>query len=134
MDANGLYIYRDVRFGANDDADLQAKISAIDNGTKVKTTITDGSGNTRNAEFDGSQTKPASKDADIAKIQEEYDKAKSNASNSQRRLNNANSGMFDNEPGKKQSVIDLNTKQLDEANAKMAVLEAQLKDKGAAPR
>ena len=134
VDANGLYIYRDVRFGANDDADLQAKISAIDNGTKVKTTITDGSGNTRNAEFDGSQTKPASKDADIAKIQEEYDKAKSNASNSQRRLNNANSGMFDNEPGKKQSVIDLNTKQLDEANAKMAVLEAQLKDKGAAPR
>ena len=134
VDANGLYIYRDVRFSANDNADLQAKIGAIDNGTKVKTTITDGSGNTRNVEFDGSQTKPASKDADIAKIQEEYDKAKSNASNSQRRLNNANSGMFDNEPGKKQSVIDLNTKQLDEANAKMAVLEAQLKDKGAAPR
>ena len=134
VDANGLYIYRDVRFSANDNADLQAKIGAIDNGTKVKTTITDGSGNTRNVEFDGSQTKPASKDADIAKIQEEYEKAKSNAWNSQRRLNNANSGMFDDDPSKKQYVIDLNTKQLNEANAKMAVLEAQLKDKGAAPR
>ena len=134
VDANGLYIYRDVRFSANDNADLQAKIGAIDNGTKVKTTITDGSGNTRNVEFDGSQTRPASKDADIAKIQEEYEKAKSNAWNSQRRLNNANSGMFDDDPSKKQHVIDLNTKQLDEANAKMAVLEAQLKDKGAAPR
>ena len=136
VDANGLYIYRDVRFSANDNADLQAKIGAIDNGTKVKTTITDGSGNTRNVEFDGSQTKPASKDADIAKIQEEYEKAKSAASNAQRRLDKAANGDYDDpaEPGRRQKIVDGNTKSLNEANAKMAALEAQLKDKGAAPR
>jgi hypothetical protein len=41
--------------------------------------------------------------------------------------------MFDDDPAKKQYVIELNTKQLNEANARMAAIEAQLKDKGAAP-
>ena len=42
--------------------------------------------------------------------------------------------MFDDEPGKKQKVIDGNTKALNDANAKMTAIEAQLKAKGAAPR
>jgi hypothetical protein len=41
--------------------------------------------------------------------------------------------LFDDNPFKKQTVIDNNTKSLEAANAKMTALEAQLKARGAAP-
>lgn len=131
----GLLVYRGVTIRANDQTDLQNQINAIDNGTTVKTTRVDAeSGNTKEVEFDGSKTRPTSKDSDIAALQNEYSAAQTAAAGAQRRLDNANSGMFDDEPGKKQKVIDGNTKVLNDSNAKMAAIEAQLKAKGAAPR
>ena len=128
-------MYRGVEIRANDQTDLQNQINAIDNGTKVTTTKVDAeSGTKKTVEFDGSKTRPESKDADIAALQNEYSAAQTAAAGAQRRIDNANSGMFDDEPGKKQKVIDGNTKALNDANAKMTAIEAQLKAKGAAPR
>lgn len=132
---SGLLVYRGVTIRANDQTDLQNQINAIDNGTTVKTTRVDAeSGKTKEVEFDGSKTRPESKDSEIAALQNEYSAAQTAAAGAQRRIDNANAGMFDDEPGKKQKVIDGNTKALNDANAKMAALEARLKDKGAAPR
>ena len=89
---------------------------------------------TKEVEFDGSKTRPESKDADIAALQQEYAAAQDAIQNAQRRLDNANRGLFDDDPAKKQFVIDNNTKLLNAANAKLAATEARLKDKGAAPR
>jgi hypothetical protein len=131
----GLYLYRGRRFSANDSADLAAKTRAIDDGTTVSTTKTDAeSGQQKKVDFDGGTPAPVSKDSDVSALQEQYAKAQSAAQNAQRRLNNANSGMFDDDPAKKQNVIDGNTKSLNDANAQMAALEAQLKAKGASPR
>lgn len=129
-----LYLYRGRRFSANDSADLAAKTKAIDDGTSVKTTKTDAeSGTKKDVEFNGGSPAPTSKDAGIAALQNEYSAAQTAAAGAQRRIDAANSGKFDDEPGKKQKVIDGNTKALNDANAKMAALESQLKAKGAAP-
>jgi hypothetical protein len=131
---SGLLVYRGVTIRANDQTDLQNQITAIDNGTTVKTTRVDAeSGKTKEVEFDGSKTRPKSKDEVIARLQDDYESLQVVAAGAQRRIDNANAGMFDNEPGKKQKVIDGNTKVLNDANAKLAAIEAQLKDKGAAP-
>jgi hypothetical protein len=128
----GLYTYRDRQFSANDEADLQAKINAIDNGETISTTKTDAeSGEKKAVEFNGGNPPPTSKDPEIEALQLKYTSAQQGAANAQRRLNNANSGMFDDDPKKKQFIIDNNTKLLNESNAEMAALEAQLKDKGA---
>jgi hypothetical protein len=130
----GLYLYRGRRFSANDSADLAAKTKAIDDGTSVKTTKTDAeSGQKKDVEFNGGSPAPTSKDPAIERLQQKYALSRDAATNAQRRIDNANSGMFDDVPGKKQSVIDGNTKVLERANAEMAAIEAQLKDKGAAP-
>ena len=130
----GLYLYRGRRFSANDSADLAAKTKAIDDGTSVKTTKTDAeSGQKKDVEFNGGSPAPTSKDPAIERLQQKYALSQHAAANAQRRIDNANSGMFDDVPGKKQSVIDGNTKVLDRANAEMAEIEAQLKAKGAAP-
>ena len=132
---SGLLVYRGVTIRANDQTDLQNQITAIDNGTTVKTTRVDAeSRKTKEVEFDGSKTRPESKDADIAALQQEYAAAQDVIQNAQRRLDNANRGLFDDDPAKKQFVIDNNTKLLNAANAKLAATEARLKDKGAAPR
>lgn len=130
----GLYLYRGRRFSANDSADLAAKTKAIDDGTSVKTTKTDAeSGQKKDVEFNGGSPAPTSKDPAIERLQQKYALSQQAAAGAQRRIDAANSGKFDDEPGKKQSVIDGNTKVLDRANADMAAIEAQLKDKGAAP-
>ena len=130
----GLYLYRGRRFSANDSADLAAKTKAIDDGTSVKTTKTDAeSGQKKDVEFNGGSPAPTSKDPTIERLQQKYALSQQAAANAQRRIDNANSGMFDDVPGKKQSVIDGNTRLLERANADMAAVEAQLKDKGAAP-
>ena len=131
----GLYLYRGRRFSANDSADLAAKTKAIDDGTSVKTTKTDAeSGQKKDVEFNGASPKPESNNADVAKLQQDYYNAQAAAEAAQRRLNNANSGMFDDDPAKKQKIIDGNTKLLNDANAAMASLSEQLKARGAAPR
>ena len=132
----GLYLYRGRRFSANDPADLQAKVSAIDSGTTVATTKTDESGVKKPVEFDGGNPKPKSTDADIAKLQDDYQQAASDAANAQRRLGFIEpGGIKANEPADViENIRSTNTKRLNEANAKMAAIEAQLKDKGAAPR
>jgi hypothetical protein len=130
----GLYTYRGRRFSANDSADLAAKTKAIDDGTTVKTTKTDAeSGTKKEVEFNGGRPPPLSKDDQIAEWQADYESARNQAANAQRRLDQANSGLFDDNPFKKQTVIDNNTKLLEAANAKMTALEAQLKARGAAP-
>lgn len=130
----GLYLYRGRRFSANDSADLAAKTKAIDDGTTVKTTKTDAeSGQKKDVEFNGGSPAPRSKDSVIEDLQADYDRAKQAAATAQRRLDFANSGKTDDDPVYKQKIIDNNTKVLNESNAKMAALEAQLKDKGAAP-
>jgi hypothetical protein len=129
----GLYLYRGRRFSANDSTDLAAKTKAIDDGTTVKTTKTDAeSGTKKNVDFNGNSPAPTSKDADIARLQEEYAKAQQDAATAQRRINNANNPDIV-EPSKRDAAIAGNTKNLEAANARMAALEAQLKDKGAAP-
>jgi hypothetical protein len=129
-----LYLYRGRRFSANDSADLAAKTKAIDDGTTVSTTKTDAeSGQQKKVDFNGGSPAPTSKDPAIERLQQKYALSRDAAANAQRRIDNANSGMFDDVPGKKQSVIDGNTKLLERANADMAAIEAQLKDKGAAP-
>ena len=129
----GLYLYRGRRFSANDPADLQAKVSAIDTGTTVKTTKTDESGVKKDVEFSGGNPTPASKDADIAKLQDDYQQAAADAATAQRRINNANNPNIV-DPDKRDAAIAYHTKLLNEANARMTAIEAQLKDKGAAPR
>jgi hypothetical protein len=130
----GLYTYRGRRFSANDSADLAAKTKAIDDGTTVKTTKTDAeSGTKKEVEFNGGRPPPLSKDDQIAEWQADYESARNQAANAQRRLDQANSGLFDDNPFKKQTVIDNNTKLLEAANAKMTAIEAQLKARGAAP-
>jgi hypothetical protein len=130
----GLYTYRGRRFSANDSADLAAKTKAIDDGTTVKTTKTDAeSGTKKEVEFNGNSPPPLSKDDQIAEWQADYESARNQAANAQRRLDQANSGLFDDNPFKKQTVIDNNTKSLEAANAKMTAIEAQLKARGAAP-
>jgi hypothetical protein len=129
----GLYLYRGRRFSANDSADLQAKVNAIDDGTTVTTTKIDESGVKKPVEFSGSNPTPASKDADIAKLQDDYQEAVATAATAQRRINNANNPNIV-DPDKRDAAIAYHTKLLNEANAKMAAIEAQLKDKGAAPR
>ena len=133
----GLYLYRGRRFSANDPADLQAKVSAIDNGTTIATTKTDAeSGAQRPVEFDGGNPKPKSTDADIAKLQDDYQQAASDAANAQRRLGFIEpGGIKANEPADViENIRSTNTKRLNDANAAMASIEARLKDKGAAPR
>ena len=131
---SGLLVYRGVTIRANDQTDLQNQITAIDNGTTVKTTRVDAeSRKTKEVEFDGSKTRPTSKDPAIERLQQKYALSQQAAAGAQRRIDAANSGKFDDEPGKKQSVIDGNTRLLERANADMAAIEAQLKDKGAAP-
>jgi hypothetical protein len=130
----GVYTYRGRRFSANDSADLAAKAKAIDDGTTVSTTKTDAeSGEKKKVEFNGNSPPPLSKDDQIAEWQADYESARNQAANAQRRLDQANSGLFDDNPFKKQTVIDNNTKSLQAANAKMTALEAQLKARGAAP-
>jgi hypothetical protein len=130
----GLYTYRGRRFSANDSADLAAKTKAIDDGTTVKTTKTDAeSGTKKEVEFNGGRPPPLSKDDQIAEWQADYESARNQAANAQRRLDQANSGLFDDNPFKKQTVLDNNTKLLEAANAKMTAIEAQLKARGAAP-
>ena len=131
----GLYIYRGRRFSANDSADLAAKTKAIDDGTTISTTKTDAeSGTKKQVDFNGSSPTPKSTDSNVAALQDEYSAAQQASATAQRRLDNANNGMFDDDPKKKQYVIDNNTKLLNDANAKLIAIEAQLKDKGAAPR
>jgi hypothetical protein len=130
----GLYTYRGRRFSANDSADLAAKTKAIDDGTTVKTTKTDAeSGTKKEVEFNGNSPPPLSKDDQIAEWQADYESARNQAANAQRRLDQANSGLFDDNPFKKQTVLDNNTKSLEAANAKMTAIEAQLKSRGASP-
>ena len=130
----GLYTYRGRRFSANDSADLAAKTKAIDDGTTISTTKSDAeSGQQKKVEFKGNSPPPLSKYDQIAEWQADYESARNQAANAQRRLDQANSGLFDDNPFKKQTVIDNNTKLLDQANAKMTALDAQLKARGAAP-
>ena len=130
----GVYTYRGRRFSANDSADLAAKTKAIDDGTTVSTTKTDAeSGEKKKVEFNGNSPPPLSKDDQIAEWQADYESARNQAANAQRRLDQANSGLFDDNPFKKQTVIDNNTKSLEAANAKMTAIEAQLKARGASP-
>jgi len=130
----GLYTYRARRFSATDDADLRAKVNAIDNGQSIATTKTDAeSGEKKTVEFKGDDPKPASKDADIAKLQDDYQQAAADAATAQRRINNANNPNIV-DPDKRDAAIAYHTKLLNEANARMTAIEAQLKDKGAAPR
>jgi hypothetical protein len=112
----------------------QAKVNAIDNGQSIETAKIDAeSGEKRTVEFKGNEPKPTSKDSEIEALQLKYTSAQSGAANAQRRLGQANEGKFDDDPKKKQFVIDHNTKLLNESNAEMAALEAQLKAKGASP-
>ena len=130
----GLYLYRGRRFSANDSADLAAKTKAIDDGTTISTTKTDAeSGQKKAVEFKGNSPPPLSKDEQIEEWQADYESARNKAANAQRRLDQANSGLFDDNPFKKQTVIDNNTKLLNQANAEMTALDAQLKSRGAAP-
>ena len=133
VDDLGRLTYRGITFTVVSAADRDKVISAIDNGTSVTVKRFNGDAYVDTV-FDGKTVSPKSKDSDVAALQDEYDKAKSSVWNAQRRLNNANNGMFDDDPAKKQHVIDSNTKQLNDANAQMAAIEAKLKDKGAAPR
>jgi hypothetical protein len=55
------------------------------------------------------------------------------AATAQRRINNANNPNIV-DPDKRDAAIAYHTKLLNEANARMTAIEAQLKDKGAAPR
>jgi hypothetical protein len=133
----GLYTYRARRFSATDDADLRAKVNAIDNGQSIATTKTDAeSGEKKTVEFKGDDPKPASKDADIAKLQDDYEKAAADAATAQRRLAMVEPGgvRADEDEATKAKIRDNNTKILNDANARMTAIEAQLKDKGAAPR
>jgi hypothetical protein len=66
-------------------------------------------------------------------LQQQYKDAANEEWNAQRRLNNANSGMFDDEPAKKQNIITLNTKALKDAQQRKQDIETQLRNKGAAP-
>jgi hypothetical protein len=130
----GLYTYRARRFSATDDADLRAKVNAIDNGQSIATTKTDAeSGEKKTVEFKGDDPKPASKDLTIAKLQDDYEDAVMDAATAQRRINNANNPNIV-DPDKRDAAIAYHTKLLNEANARMTAIEAQLKDKGAAPR
>jgi hypothetical protein len=74
-----------------------------------------------------------SKDPEIANLQQQYQEAANAEWNAQRRLNNANSGMFDDDPPKKQNIITLNTKTLADAQQRKQDIEKQLRSKGAAP-
>ena len=133
----GLYTYRARRFSANDQADLQAKVNAIDNGQSIATTKTDAeSGEKKTVEFKGDDPKPASKDAEIAKLQDDYQQAAADAATAQRRLAMVEPGgvRADEDEATKSKIRDNNTKILNDANARMASIEAQLKDKGATPR
>jgi hypothetical protein len=133
----GLYLYRGRRFSANDSADLQAKVNAIDSGTTIKTTKTDAeSGAQKDVEFKGNDPVPKSTNADVAKLQDDYQQAASDAWNAQRRLGFIEPGGIkaDESEEVKANIRNTNTKILNDANARMAAIEAQLKDKGAAPR
>lgn len=130
----GLYNYRGTRIQANDSADLNAKISAIDNKTTITTEKIDPTtGEAKKVEFDGSKMRAESKDPEIADLQQQYKEASDVEWNAQRRLNNANSGMFDDEPAKKQNIITVNTKTLADAQKRKQDIEIQLRNKGAAP-
>jgi hypothetical protein len=130
----GLYNYRGTRIQANDSADLNAKISAIDNKTTITTEKIDPTtGEAKKVEFDGSKMRAESKDPEIANLQQQYQEAANAEWNAQRRLNNANSGMFDDDPPKKQNIITLNTKTLADAQQRKQDIEKQLRSKGAAP-
>jgi|694.fasta_scaffold07040_4 hypothetical protein len=130
----GLYNYRGTRIQANDSADLNAKISAIDNKTTITTEKIDPTtGEAKKVEFDGSKMRAESKDPEIANLQQQYKEASDVEWNAQRRLNNANSGMFDDEPAKKQNIITVNTKTLADAQKRKQDIEIQLRNKGAAP-
>ena len=130
----GLYNYRGTRIQANDSADLNAKISAIDNKTTITTEKIDPTtGEAKKVEFDGSKLRPTSEDPEIAALQEQYKEAANDEWNAQRRLNNANSGMYDDDPVKKEGIITRNTRRIEEAQQRKNDIEAQLKAKGAAP-
>lgn len=130
----GLYNYRGTRLQANDTADLNAKVSAIDNKQTITTERYDpNTGETKKVPFDGGAVRAESKDPQIASLQQQYKEAANDEWNAQRRLNNANSGMFDDDPPKKQNIITLNTKALADAQQRKLDLETQLRNKGAAP-
>lgn len=135
---DGGYRYRGRYIEANDDADLAAKVKAIDDGAKISTTKTDPeSKEQKKVDFDGGNPPPVSKDSATRALQEKYADLRSQSRSLDRVIERTKTNpAYDDEyvgPGGRQKQIDRLTQQQQDLQAEMVAVEAELKAKGSGP-
>jgi hypothetical protein len=134
----GGYRYRGRFFEANDDADMAAKVKAIDTGTKISTTKTDpASGEQKKVDFDGGNPPPVSNDPATRALQEKYADLRSQHRELGRviKRTETNEAYSDERvgPGGRQKQIDRLIKQQQDLDAEINAAQEELKAKGSGP-